>query len=69
MATYKIRGVYEYEATIEANNPEEAQKKFLSDLNSHYTSTEDYDCDEICADCETDPDYCECAEVQDDDEE
>lgn len=67
MATYKVRGVYEYEAEIEANSPEEAEKKFLADLNSHYSSTEEFECEEVeCDACLEPQSNCECDEEEED---
>lgn len=39
MATYYIRGVYEYEGEVEADNEADALKNFYEDLNSHYSQT------------------------------
>ena len=45
MAHYEIKAQYEYGATIEADSPEEAEKIFLADLNSHYQGTYEYECE------------------------
>lgn len=45
MATYRIKAQYEYEGEVEADSPEEAEKVFLDDLNSHYASTYEYECE------------------------
>lgn len=47
MATYKITASYEYEAEIEATSPEQAEKLFLEDLNSHYVGTDSFDIEEV----------------------
>ena len=52
MAKYNIKAQYEYEGTVEADSPEEAEKVFWSELNDHYAGTYDYECEEIKV-CET----------------
>ena len=47
MAKYNIKAQYEYEGEVEANSPEEAEKVFLEDLNSHYAGTYSYECEEV----------------------
>lgn len=47
MAKYRINAMYEYEAEVEANSPEEAEKVFLGDLNSHYVGTYSMEIDEV----------------------
>lgn len=47
MAKYKITAMYEYEAEIEADSPEQAEKLFLDELNSYYVSTESLDIEEL----------------------
>lgn len=47
MAIYQINALYEYEAEIEADSPEEAEKMFLADLNSHYVGTDSFDIEEL----------------------
>lgn len=47
MATYRIKAQYDYEADIEADSPEEAEKLFLADLNDHYAGTESYECENL----------------------
>ncbi len=66
MATYYIKAQYEYEGAVEANSPEEAEKIFLDDLNSHYAGTYSYECEEVCADCEQELEDCTCDEEEDD---
>jgi hypothetical protein len=39
MAIYYIRGVYEYEGEVEADNEADALKEFYGDLNRHYSQT------------------------------
>lgn len=76
MAHFHIKAQYEYEGTVEAENAEEAEKVFLAELNDHYSSTYDYECEEIrvCESCGyegeadefADDDTCEtCAEESD----
>jgi hypothetical protein len=65
MPTYRIRALYEYEGEVEADNPKDAEKMFLDDLNSHYVSTEEYECDEVemCEECDQPTDNgCVCGE-------
>lgn len=69
MATYKIKATYEYEGEIEANSPEEAEKKFLADLNDYYSSTEEYECVEHCDECGDSVEDCELLGCETDDEE
>ena len=52
MAQFHIKAQYEYEGTVEAENAEEAEKVFWSELNDHYAGTYDYECEEIKV-CET----------------
>ena len=52
MAKYKITAVYEYEGVVEGNTQDQAEKNFLADLNSHYSSTESLDVEVVCANCE-----------------
>ena len=52
MAHYTIKAQYEYEGTVEADSPEEAEKEFWANLDSFYSSTYDYECVEIKV-CET----------------
>lgn len=52
MAQYHIKAQYEYEGTVEADSPEEAEKAFWENLNDFYSSTYDYECEEIKV-CET----------------
>jgi hypothetical protein len=66
MATYYIKAQYEYEGAVEANSPEEAEKIFLDDLNSHYAGTYDYECKEVCAECEEELEDCACDEEEED---
>jgi hypothetical protein len=47
MPKYEIRAMYEYWAEdIEADSPEEAEKIFLEELNSHYYGTYSLDIEE-----------------------
>jgi len=70
MAKYKIKAVYEYEGVIEADDEKSAEKVFLKDLNDYYTSTEEYEAEEVCEDCEGDLDLDgSCFECRDDEEE
>lgn len=62
MATYKIKAQYEYEGTVEADNAEDAEKVFLAELNDHYVGTYDYECEEVCAECGEEIEYCDCEE-------
>lgn len=62
MATYRIKAQYEYEGDVEADSPEEAEKLFLQDLNDYYSSTYDYECEEICAECDQAVEDCYCDE-------
>ena len=52
MAKYKITAVYEYEGIVEADDEKSAEKVFLADLNDYYTSTESFETEEVCSDCE-----------------
>lgn len=47
MATYKINALYEYEAEIEADSPEQAEAMFLADFNSYYVGTDSFDIEEL----------------------
>jgi len=47
MAKYRINAMYEYDAEVEADSPEEAEKVFLEDLNSHYVGTYSMEIDEV----------------------
>lgn len=53
MATYNIKAQYEYEAEIEADSPEEAEKLFLADLDTYYVGTYEFECDKVaeCTEC------------------
>lgn len=52
MAHYRIKALYEYEGVVEGNTQDEAEKAFLADLNSHYSSTESIDFEIVCVECE-----------------
>jgi hypothetical protein len=76
VAHYTIKAQYEYEGTVEADNPEDAEKEFWANLDSFYSSTYDYECVEVrtCSECGhegeadefEDEDTClECAEESD----
>lgn len=48
MAKYDIKAMYEYWAEgIEADSPEEAERIFLDDLNSHYYGTYEFEIEEV----------------------
>jgi hypothetical protein len=73
MPHFKITATYEYEGTIQADNAREAEKIFLKDLNDHYVSTEEFECElvDVCEDCgedELDLDG-SCFDCREDDEE
>lgn len=73
MPHFKITAMYEYEGTIEADNPIQAEKIFLKDLNDYYVSTESFDVEgvdvcEICLADELDLDG-SCFDCREDDEE
>lgn len=68
MATFRITAMYEYEGVLTAKTKEEAEKKFLADLNQYYTSTESLDILEVCSECEDDVSFCDCAPEDDDEE-
>lgn len=68
MATFKITATYTYEGVVSAPTPERAEQLFLSDLNSHYSSTESFESIEVCSDCEEETAFCECVEDEDEDE-
>ena len=61
MPIYHIKATYEYEGTVEADSPEDAETIFLDDLNSHYSGTEDYSIEEIavCNLCDSEIDLSE----------
>lgn len=80
MAQYHIKAQYEYEGTVEADSPEDAEKAFWAELDSFYSSTYDYECVEVrtCEICHyegevdefEDEDTCaSCAEESDEDSE
>jgi hypothetical protein len=67
---YKITATYEYEGIVEGHTPEEAEQNFLADLNSHYSSTESYEIERVCKDCNGELDADEsCFTCRDDEEE
>jgi hypothetical protein len=69
MAKYKIKALYEYEGIVEGNTEKEAEKAFLADLNDHYTSTEEFEVEEVCEECEGDLDLDgSCFECRDEEE-
>lgn len=47
MAKFKIRAVYEYEAEVFGDDEKDATNNFLTDLNDHYVSTEEWEIEEI----------------------
>ena len=47
MPKYEITALYEYSTEIEADNPEQAEKYFLQDLNAYYVSTESFEIEEL----------------------
>jgi hypothetical protein len=67
MATYKISATYTYEGVVSAPTPERAEQLFLSELNRHYSSTEEFECVAVCAECEDEVSGCLC-EPEDEDE-
>ena len=70
MSKYKITAVYEYEGVAEGENEREAEKNFLKDLNDHYATTESFEIEEVCAECESDIDADgSCFTCRDDEEE
>ena len=68
VATFYIKAQYEYEGAIEADTPEEAEKIFLDDLNAYYSGTYSYECEEVCAECESEIGTCDCEEEAEDEE-
>lgn len=68
MAIYKITAQYDYEGVIEADSPEEAETLFLAELNDYYAGVNSYDCDEVCAECNEELDYCVCEDEEADNE-
>lgn len=77
MATYRIRGVYEYEGVVEAPTAEGAEALFLYDLNTHYVGTEEFEKVLVCPICEdeiesedelNDDSECESCAEEDEDE-
>jgi hypothetical protein len=68
MAKYKIVATYEHEGVVEAENEKEAEKVFLANLNQFYAGTEDYECVQICPDCENELDENEVCFVCGDDD-
>ena len=62
MATYYIKALYEYAGTVEADTPDEAERIFLGDLDAHYSGTDSFECEEVCAECESEIGTCDCEE-------
>jgi hypothetical protein len=52
MAFYKVKALYEYEGVVSADTQDEAEKAFLSNLNSFYSGTESIDFTIVCGGCE-----------------
>jgi len=66
MPKYIIKATYNYEtrSPIEAPTAERAEAVFLSDLNSHYESTEELTVTIVCDECEEDEWDCSCDEEE-----
>ena len=64
MKKFDVRATYEYVAEgIIAKDEDEAYKIFLSNLNDHYSGTEELEIEEdgdVCEYCEQDIDECDC---------
>ena len=67
MPLYNLKGLYEYEGIIEADNEEKAWKLFYKDLNHYYLNPQDEEIEELCPNCEEGLEYsctCEDDEVE-----
>jgi hypothetical protein len=65
MATYKIKATYTYEGVVSAPTPERAEQLFLSELNRHYSGTDEFECVAVCAECEGEDGECDCPSEDD----
>lgn len=52
MPKYKIQATYLYDGIVEAEDEGQAETVFLASLNRYYTSTEEYECEQLCEECE-----------------
>ena len=70
MAKYKIVAMYEHEGIVSGDNEQQAEKNFLANLNQFYFSTESYEIEKVCENCENELDLDgSCFECREDEEE